>query len=89
LFEDFSGQANRTITNNLLAGGGYSIYAGATNEATYGVPTNIVVTGNKFATQYYANAGQYGPAAYYDAAGTGNTWSGNTWDGTGATVPAP
>ena len=89
LFEDFSGQANRTITNNLLAGGGYSIYAGATNEATYGVPTNIVVTGNRFATNYFPTGGAYGPVAYYDSSGSGNTWSGNYWDSTGATIATP
>jgi hypothetical protein len=89
LFEDFSGQANRTITNNLLGGGAYSIYAGATNETSYGVPTHIVITGNMFATNYFSTGGAYGPVAYYDHAGTGNTWSSNTWDGTGTTIPSP
>jgi hypothetical protein len=89
LFEDFSGQANRTITNNLLGGGAYSIYAGATNETSYGVPTHIVITGNVFATNYFSTGGAYGPVAYYDHAGTGNTWSSNTWDGTGTTIPSP
>ncbi|HXS65757.1 MAG TPA: hypothetical protein VN767_23130 [Streptosporangiaceae bacterium] len=89
LFQDFSGQANRTITNNLLGGGAYSIYGGATNEASYGVPTNITVTGNRIATNYFANGGAYGPVAYFDSSGTGSTWSGNTWDATGATIPSP
>jgi hypothetical protein len=89
LFEDFSGQGNRTITNNLLAGGSYSIYAGATNESSYGVPTNIVITGNVFATSYFATGGAYGPVSYFDHAGTGNKWTSNTWDTTGTTIASP
>ncbi len=89
LFEDFSGQGNRTITNNLLAGGGYSIYAGATNESAYGVPTNIVITGNRFAATYYSTGGAYGTVSYFDGSGAGNKWTSNTWDTSGATIPTP
>jgi Right handed beta helix region len=78
--------ANKTITGNLLAGGGYSIYAGASLGNT---TANIIVTGNRFSTQYFPQGGMYGPAAYYNSAGTGNTWTGNTWDTTGQTVAAP
>ena len=87
--EDFSGQANRTITKNLLAGGGYSIYAGATNETSYGTPAGIVITGNVFAATYYPAGGAYGPVSYYDRNGTANKWTGNTWDTTGTTIPTP
>jgi hypothetical protein len=89
LFEDVAGQSNRTITNNLLAGGSYDIYAGATNSATYGPTSNIVVTGNVFATNYHTTSGNNGPAAYFNSAGSGNTWTNNTWDVTGVNVPAP
>jgi|HubBroStandDraft_1064217.scaffolds.fasta_scaffold05787_4 hypothetical protein len=89
LFEDFSNQANRTVTDNLLAGGAYSIYGGSTNKAAYGPASNIVITGNRFATQYFPAGGRYGPAAYFDSAGTGDVWSGNIWDSTGDTVPVP
>ncbi len=87
LFEDFGTQANRTVTGNLLAGGSYTIYGGATKTA---LPTsNIVITGNRIATSYFPAGGSNGPAAYFDSAGTGNTWTGNTWDSTGQTIPAP
>src|SRR5260370_18184414 len=77
LFEDFSAQANRTVTNNLLAGGAYSIYGGATKTE----PTsNIVITGNRFATNYYPNARAFRPVAYLDSTGQRNNWSSNTWD---------
>jgi len=87
LFEDFGTQANRTVTGNLLAGGSYTIYGGATKPA---LPTsNITITGNRIATTYYPAGGSAGPAAYFDSAGTGNTWTGNIWDNTGQAIPAP
>jgi hypothetical protein len=87
LFEDFSPQANRTITNNLVAGGAYSIYGGATKTSE---PTsNIVITGNRFATQFFAKGGAYGPIAYFAPSGKGNTWSNNTWDTSRLSIPSP
>jgi len=88
LFQDFSAQANRTVTNNLLAGAGYSIYGGNTKTSN-GPTSNIVITGNVFATNYYPTGGAYGPVAYFNSSGQGNAFTGNTWDTTGATVPAP
>jgi len=85
LFEDFGVQANRTISNNLLAGGSYAIYAGQNSGGL--TTSNITITGNRFATQYFPQSGQYGPVAAYNPSTT--TWSGNVWDSTGATVPAP
>ena len=77
--------ANKTIRNNLLAGGSYTIYAGAAS----GSPTSgIVITGNRFGQNYYPQSGQYGPVAYFNPTGTGNTWTGNIWDTTAKTVPS-
>ncbi len=87
LFDDFGVQANRTITSNLVAGGGYPIYGGQ-NPGTP-APTGIRVTGNRVATIYYPKGGAYGPAAAYSSTGTGNTWTANTWDTTGLAIPAP
>jgi hypothetical protein len=87
LFDDFGVQANRVITGNLLAGGGYPIYGGQ-NPGTP-IPTGIRVTNNKIATIYYPKGGAYGPAAAYNSAGTGNTWTTNTWDSTGLAIAAP
>jgi hypothetical protein len=86
LFEDFGVQANRVISNNLLAGGGYSIYGGQTGSQP---TTNIAITGNSISNIYYPNGGAYGPIAYFNSAGSGNTWSGNIWDSSGLTIPAP
>jgi hypothetical protein len=53
--------ANKTVSDNLLAGGSYTIYAGAVG----GSPTsNIVVQDNRFGQLYYAKSGLYGPAYY-------------------------
>jgi hypothetical protein len=78
--------ANKTITGNLLGGGSYAIYAGATLGNT---TSNIVIENNRFSQLYYSTSGQYGAAAYYNPSGTGNVWSGNVWDTTGQTVAAP
>src|SRR5580693_3581137 len=79
--------ANKTIENNFLAGGGYSIYGGdgpSTNPTS-----NIVITGNRFGQMYYAKGGQFGAVAYYDHTGSGNSWTGNIWDTTGQAIPSP
>jgi hypothetical protein len=84
LFQDFGVEANRLITGNLLAGGGYTIYGGA-NER-FGKTYNIKVTNNRISTIYYPNGGSYGPVAYFDSNGVGNEWSGNIWDQNGGPV---
>ena len=78
--------ANKTVENNFLAGGAYTIYGGTSpNNPT----SNIVIKGNRFGQQYYALSGQYGPIAYFNPTSSGNSWSANIWDSTGGTIPAP
>jgi Sigma-70 region 2 len=70
-----------TIVDNLLAGGGYTLYCAATVP---GVGGTEVVTGNRFARTYDQKGGYYGPAAY---CGSGvDVWSGNVWDDTGLRI---
>jgi Right handed beta helix region len=78
--------ANKTVENNFLAGGSYTIYGG---DALANPTSKIVIKGNRFGQLYYKTSGQYGPGAYFNATATGNVWSGNTWDTTGAAVPSP
>jgi hypothetical protein len=78
--------ANKTIKNNFLAGGAYTIYGG---DASGSPTSNIIITGNRFGQNYYPKSGQYGPVSYYDPKGTGNTWSGNSWDTTGQALSSP
>jgi len=78
--------ANKTIKNNFLAGGSYTIYGGAAS----GSPTsNIVIQNNRFGQNYFAKSGQYGPVYYFDSTGNGNTWTGNSWDTTGQAIASP
>jgi hypothetical protein len=75
-----SGQAvaNKTVVDNLIAGGAYSIYGGdGHNDPT----SDIVIEGNVFGRTYFRRGGQYGPIAYFNPAGRGNVWSGNAWAG--------
>jgi hypothetical protein len=86
LFQDFGPETSKTITDNLLAGGSYSLYGGGPNGCV-GPSTapkcdpssNIVVTNNVFSTIYSPLGASYGPVANFNAAGSGNVWSNNTW----------
>jgi hypothetical protein len=84
IFEDFGTQFDCLVTDNLLAGGGYTVYGGANPGGAQ--PSNIVITNNRFSRIYYSNGGYYGAGTDIDANVAGNVWSGNVWDGTGATV---
>lgn len=84
LFEDFGVQANRLINNNLVAGGGYTIYGG--QNAGGPNTSNIKITNNRFSKAYFPNSGSYGPIAAFDLSDQGNVWSGNVWDDSGATL---
>jgi hypothetical protein len=79
-------EANREIRDNLIAGGGYTIYGGQNPGGPQA--HNIRITGNRFATTYFQNGGFWGPVAAFDPSGPGNVWSGNVWDSTGQAVSA-
>jgi hypothetical protein len=86
LFQDFGPEVNKTISDNLLAGGGYAFYGGGPNGCTgpatafkCNPSSNIIVTNNVFSTMFFQNGGVFGPVANFNPAGSGNVWSGNTW----------
>jgi hypothetical protein len=76
-----SGQdvANKIVVDNMLVGGGYSIYGGG---ARHDRTSNIVIEYNEFGRLYYPKGGRYGPVAYFNLRQAGNVWSGNVWSGT-------
>ncbi len=76
---DFGNQTTLTITNNLMAGGGYVIYGGGSGSGGK-VVGPVTITGNRFSREFYPNGGSYGVAAYMNEAVT--SWSGNVWDET-------
>jgi len=83
---DFGDQTTLTITNNLMAGGGYMIYGGGSGSGGK-VVGPVTVTGNRFSRKYYPEGGSYGVASYFENSVT--TWSGNVWDETLKSVPPP
>jgi hypothetical protein len=86
LFQDSGIVANVTVNNNFLAGGGYALYGG---DGNYGQSSNIKITNNVISPMYFHNGGQWGPVAYFDDKGPGNTWTNNTWAQTGVAIPEP
>ncbi|MDE1834239.1 MAG: hypothetical protein KGH64_02785 [Candidatus Micrarchaeota archaeon] len=84
---DFSDLYTLTITNNLLAGGGYTLYGGGAGTGG-SIKGPVTVAGNRFARclssscpdqhGYYPKSGYYGLAAYFN--NTVTKWSGNYWD---------
>lgn len=84
LFQDFGVEADRLITRNLLAGGGYVIYGG--DNQRFGVTHDIKIIGNRFSKIYFPTGGYYGPLAAFDNQGVGNAWTDNTWDEDGSPV---
>jgi Right handed beta helix region len=83
LFQDFGVQHDALIENNLMAGGGYALYGGA---GAKGKSYNIRVINNVFSRTVFQNSGYWGPAAYWDASGSGNVWQSNVWADTGAAI---
>jgi hypothetical protein len=71
--------ANKIVVDNMLVGGGYSIYGGS---AKNGRTSNIIIENNEFGELYYPRGGKYGPVAYFNSTGQGNVWSGNAWSRT-------
>jgi len=84
---EYGPQRNRTVHDNLLAGGGFTIYGGVRNGGS--ATSNIKITGNRISNLYYPKGGFYGPAAYFDSGAPGNVWSGNIWDATGKAISTP
>lgn len=65
------------VRDNLISGGGWSLYGGKDNNGKGGGATDIEVTGNTFARDLYPKAGHFGPVAYWD---TRNIWRDNRFD---------
>ncbi len=65
---DFGDQTTLTITNNLMAGGGYMIYGGGSGSGG-SVVGPVTITGNRFSRKYYPEGGSYGVASYLEQLG--------------------
>lgn len=73
-----SGIRDVTVVDNLMAGGGYTLYCNAGPDVA-----NETVTGNRFSKRWYSTGGYWGPTANCEDA---DVFSGNVWDETGAAL---
>lgn len=74
------GSTGYQVLDNYVGGTGYCIYAGKNAGSSSNSVQNMVMTGNKVTTQWYANGGANGYLAAAPTWGTlGNVWSNNTW----------
>lgn len=71
----FGTNHNVTITDNLMAGGGYVTYGDQNGDGA----TNISITNNRYSRLYFSDGGHFGPDTLNRPA---TTWSGNVWDDT-------
>jgi hypothetical protein len=67
------------ITNNLVAGGGYTIYCGTDSGGK--VQGTLVYTGNRIARTYFPKGGYWGPSTKCPAGGA-------VWDDTNVAIAA-
>lgn len=94
IFTEFGSNKNLTFTNNLLAGGGYTVYAGDGKSDNDGNPAraqNVSFINNVFWKKYFPNVGNFGPGRAYNPAG-GGQWTNNVYmnaDGTLTTTQVP
>jgi hypothetical protein len=72
---------NVTIDDNLVAGGGYTIYCcEATAWGVSAPSSNTAITNNRFSRLYFQSGGSFGPLADLNKKLT--TFTGNFWDET-------
>jgi hypothetical protein len=75
MFSDGGAVTDQTVTDNLIAGGGYCVYPGGGSTSS-----GVVITDNYFSTVFFGGCGSFGPdATSYWHTGSGNEWSGNVW----------
>jgi hypothetical protein len=88
LYTEYGNNENVTVSNNLLAGGGYTCYCGdgaTDNDGNPARAVNVSVVNNVFWRKYFADAGHFGSGRAYNPAG-GGRWSGNVYMNADGTV---
>jgi hypothetical protein len=81
--QDFGPQSHVTVDNNLLAGGGWSIYGGDTGVGQSKPASYIRITNNRLSNLFFRKCGYYGWLTAFSSRAAGNVASGNIWDATG------
>lgn len=87
LYGDVEAVVDVVVEDNLLDGGGYTVYGGSVAGKPYSDgAAGIRFTGNRFGRRFFANGGKYGPVSGFDPGRPGNVWAGNVWHDSGAPV---
>jgi hypothetical protein len=73
-----TGLSNVHIANNLLAGGGHTLYCPSVSSSDFHV------TGNHFSREFFPNSGSFSAMVYCEFV---TEATGNVWDDTGLPVP--
>ncbi|HEX5119521.1 MAG TPA: hypothetical protein VFW65_30395 [Pseudonocardiaceae bacterium] len=87
LYTEYGNNTNVTVSDNLMAGGGYTCYCGdgaTDNDGNAARADDVSVINNVFWRKYYPDAGYFGSGRAYNPAG-GGRWAGNVYmnaDGT-------
>jgi hypothetical protein len=77
IITDPTNVVNMVVQDNLLGGGGYTVYCPKTTS------TNFQIVNNHFSRKFYPKGGFYGTWVYCDQAAAA---TGNVWDDTGQAV---
>lgn len=83
LFEEFSPQRDILVDRNLLAGGGYTIYAGAGTRS----PANVRITNNVWSRRFFPAGGRFGAVTAWCGRCPGAVWARNRWESGEPLVP--
>jgi hypothetical protein len=87
LYGDVEAVVDVVVEDNLLDGGGYTVYGGSVAGKPYSDgASGIRFTGNRFGRRFFPNGGRYGPVSGFDPGRPGNLWAGNVWHDSGAPV---
>lgn len=81
LYTEYGNNNNVTVSNNLMAGGGYTCYCGdgvSRNDGTAARAVNVTFVNNVFWRKYFPDAGHFGAGRAYNPAG-GGLWAGNVY----------
>lgn len=86
-YGDFEPLDDVLVQNNLMNGGQYCIMGGSIPAKPFPVAQHMRFLDNRLGRTFFTSCGHYGPATYFDPAGTGNQWANNVWDDTGVVIP--
>lgn len=85
LLGDFAAFEDVTVRDNILTGGGYTVYAGSADGKPFPLARNTEFVDNVFTRDAFPDGGRWGPVVAF-VAGNGNVWADNTWQDTGLPV---